>query len=651
MKNIAVIGANLLGCATTLDLALIEEHDRRVFADSADTFSVTVFERKNRLGGNGFKSVQIDNDLCVEVGSYRTLPLLSGTFLTDLVNVANDGLGTLSVGVCRIPIPGSSYARRGKSGAAKVVQPWAHGTYGRVVRSFAAWDWNRDAYHMIHEGWPLLDLVCRVLDNAIWRSLALAAMLWSIRKLDTTSGLVQRSFMLAQVVFFFLVLVFSPKNIVATWQRNYTFWGTTIPSLWKYGITAAISRGSTIGFIKHLGDMNKKNVATCSISISSLIAKTGLEPYLKGSGDDYVRLFKYNREFVRQYISPVVGWHYAGAKLSDVSSLASHFAMLDADFSDSDVSKRLSTIAPDNATLCTALLDAAKTSLSVDVRLETPVHRIVFDESTKKYTVSHGDGGSDLFDGIVLCASPKDGELDIDTPVGTHLSDLLGYGRDALAAQGNVVQEAEYMASQGMVGERDGEAPVAPSSCSHFAVVLGKAKPEFFRLTTEKRIPDLVQLTFAPGVSRFERVREVTADRAGVYTVLCGPQFESGGLLGEMFEEGAELKYFEEMPRSMYSHRPVPADKGVDECFPYIVLGNMFIYSAATDNLVKHPEMDAISAVNAASLFSKAVQWTTAEDNRNDEEEANAANKKDRKDWEEEGAMDADEILGDAEHS
>lgn len=645
MKKIAVIGGNLLGCATTLDLALVEEHDRRVFANSAETFSITLFERANRLGGNGFKSVRIDDDLCVEVGSYRTLPLPSGTYLTDLVNAANDGLGTLSIGPRRIAVPGANYARRGKSDAAKVVQPWEKGTYRRVVRSFAAWDWEHDAYHMIHEGWFSLDLLCRVLDHAIWRNVALAGVLWSITKLNKTSGTRQRSLMLAQVIVLILVFIFSPRRVVSMWQKNYTFWGTTFSMLWKHGMTPGVARGSTLGFVKHLSDMNTKNVATCAISIGSLMNRTALESYLRGSGEDYVRLFKYNRNYVRQYMSPVVGWHYAGAKLSEINSLASHLTMLDADFSNSDVATRFSTIAPDNATLCTALLDAAKASMTVNTMLETPVTRIVFDEQTKRYKVLYGNGESDLFDGIVLCASPKEGELDIDIPLGTQMSDLLGYDRDTLAAERYAAQEAEYLASQRTVVENDDEVPVAPSACSHFAVVVGKAKPQFFRLTSEKRIPDLVQMTFAPGVSRFERIREVTAESPGVYTVLCGSQFESEGLFAEMFEEGAELKYFEEVPKSMYNHSPVPRNKATDECFPYIVLGNMFIYAAATDKLAKHPEMDAISAVNAASLFSSAVQWTETDENEKDEEEADNRGNLDH----EEGHMDNQEEIIDNE--
>lgn len=612
--KIAVIGGNLLGCATTLDLALVQEHDQRTFGSPDSPFSVTLFEGTNRLGGNALKSVRIDEELSVEVGLYRAFPLHPGTFLWDLISTVNDGRGTLAFRSKRFRIPGSTVTRRGSAAAAPLKYPWAVGSYGRLMRSFATWDWREDAYHMQHAGWPLLDFMHRVLNNNIWRSVALAGVLYAVRELNATKGMAARGFALAQVCVLFLIFLYSPRGVVASWQRHYSFWGTTLPMLVKHGITPAISRGSAIGFVKHLVDMNTKNVATCSISVGTLTERAGLEPYVRGSGDDYVRKFSYNRQFVERYLAPVVGWHYAGAKLSEVSSLAAHLALLDGDFSNSDVGTRISTVTPENASLCGACIEAARETMAVDVRLETRVTEITFDEDAKLYRVACSDGSSEVFDGVALCASPREGEMIIDTPVGTSLSELLGYDRDAEAAEGHAAQEADLRGSAEGGGFEDLDATIDPGACSHFAVVVGIANPAFFRLNSEDSIPDLVQLTHAPGVSRFERIRGVEEGKAGVYTVLCGPDFEAGGLFSELFEEGADLKYFEAMAKSRYTHTPVPADKTVDGCMPYVVLGNRFIYAAATNKLAIHPEMDAISAVNAASMFSKAVQWSAEED-------------------------------------
>lgn len=620
MKKIAVIGGNLLGCATTLDLALIEEYDRRVFTDSADSFSVTLFERESRLGGHGLKSLHLDNDTIVEVGSYTTLPVPPGTYLSDLISTVNDGLGTIALGTRRIAIPGATSKRRGKVDSAHMSSAWEWGSYGRVVRSFAVWDWQADAYHLIHEGWTLLDLLHRVMKNEIWRSLVLGAFIWSVNQMMAARGRLNRAIMLAQCVVLGAVLLFGPGRVVASWQRNYTFWGSTLPMMWNYGITSAISRGSTLGFVKHLTEMNTKNASTCAVSVGRLMDRTGLEPYLRGSGDDYVRKFKYDRDFTSRFMAPIIACVYQGAKLSEVSSLASHFALIDADYSNSDTAQRLCTVKGGNESLCKALLETAKDTMSVECKLGTAVKMIVHRENGG-YLVRYGDGQEESFDGVVLCASPQEDEMVIETPLGSSLRELLGYDRDLEAAEVHKEQEAEYMASENGAGMGDEEAPVDEGSCSHLAIVLGSAKPEFFRMVKESRIPDLVQINHAPGVARFERIREVDEEDTGVYRVICGEKFRED-LLGEMFEEGAQIQHFDKVKKSVYGHRPIPLNKAIDECFPFIVLGNRFVYAAATDKLAKHPEMDAISAVNAASLFSSAVKWSEGEKDDGEEEQS-----------------------------
>lgn len=384
--------------------------------------------------------------------------------------------------------------------------------------------------------------------------------------------------------------------------------------LFKHGISPAISRGSSLGLAKHFADMNTKNIATCSVSVANLVNRAALEPYLRSTANDYVRKFKYDPTFVDRYIAPVVAWHYQGAQLGEVNSLASGFTLLDSDFANADANVRLSTISPDNATLCTALIQAASATLNVDVKLTTTVTRVEYKEAESKYVLTYGNAQTAEFDGVVLCASPKEGDMIIDTSVGNSLSELLGYDRDTQAAGGHMEDEARNVADRAeehIAGDK--EPAVAAATCSHFAVVVGKANASFFRFSEESHIPDLVQITHAPGCSRFERIREYCDNMPGVYTVLCGPDFESSGLFSEMFEDESELRYHEAMSESRYTHSAVPEGKEIDDCMPYIVLGNRFVYAAATRRLAKHPEVDAMSAVNTASLFSRAVEWASSE--------------------------------------
>lgn len=618
--RIAVVGGNLLGAATVADLALVQEHDERKFGNADRSgFHITLFERDARLGGNSLRSVVVDG-VHVEVGTARTLPLTNGSFLADLAALANGERGTYAIAGRRFRIPGETCIPRGVAGAATPVRPWAMGSYGFLVRSFGAWDWASDEYILIHRGWAVLDTARKLFNNSMWRSVFLAMFFWSARRLSEAESFVARGNALTASFFFLVFAVLSPKYIVEMWQRQYTFWGSTIPMLVKHGITAGIARGSTIGFLKHMADVNKKNAATCSISVGALLVRTGLEPYVRGTGEDYVKKFQYEKSFVDYYMAPVVALANSGADMAGVNSLASHFAMLQGDFANSEVADRFAQITPDNATICGALVDAARANVKVDVKLNSAVERISLDSSDTTYTITYAGGQTAVFDGVVLCASPGEDEMRIETAVSSSLSELLGYDRDAAVGEELLGEPAATEAEE---PENDAVAQdpgTELESCSHLAVVLGIASASFFRFNSEKLIPDVVQITHCQRCTQFERVREVSAEQNGIYVVHCGSDFESSGMLEEMFEDGAELKYYQPRGGSKYSLAAVPMNMALDYAMPYVVLGTRFVYAAATDRLSKHPELDAMSAINAASLFSVAVAWESGE---NEHGEAN----------------------------
>lgn len=616
--RIAVIGGNLLGCATTLDLALVQELDNERQSDKTTDFEVTLLESQSRLGGSSFRSVALDDGSRIEVGSYRTLPILPGTYLNDLVEAVNDERATISIFNKRIPMPGSIVARRGHVGAAEISRPWSTGTYGSLVRSFAIWDWQSDQYPLRHSGWTLLDLLYRFLNNNIWRSISLAALIYSIEQLRTVvHGRVNRAMMIAQCIALLLLTLLSPRKLISMWQHNYSFWGTTLPLLFKYGITPAILRGSTTGFVKHLSKMNTRNAATCSISVGTLIRRAELDSYLRSTAMDYVNQFKFDHTYIHRHIEPVLLQQSLGADMNHVNALALQFSLLDSDPVNNDAKDRLCTISPENATLCTALVDAANATMPVQVKFNTTVTAIIYNEETKEYDVTYAGGESESFQGVVLCASPMEGEMVIDTPVGSSLCDMLGYDRDKATAQQTAEQQDATHVTTTNAPEGDGDTiqqpAVQPEACSHVAVIAGSARSSFFRFADERRIPDRIDVLHAPNFSRFERMTEVSGDEAGVYIVSVGADFQSSGLKGQMFGQDAKILYFGPAPSNPYSNSSLPRDAHIDDCVPYVVLGTHFIYAKAFRRIAKHPEMDAIAAVNAASLFSSAVQWGVEE--------------------------------------
>lgn len=611
IMKIAIIGGNLLGCATAVHLALVEEHDRQRTPESAQSFHITIFERSDRLGGNSLKSVRVDDGLRVEVGTYRTLSLFPGTHLSQLIDIANDNHGVLSILHRRIFTPGPTTVRRGRPNMVPVCSLWNSGTHQRVVRSFAVWDWRTDIYNLRHQGWQLLDLAHRVFKYSIWRTLALLAFVSAYRNLSNTRGAMNRGVALIQVILMLLVMLIGPGKVIERWQQQCSFWGTTLPLLWTYGVTPAVSRGSSIGFVNMLSEISTKKTATLSPSVGRLVEQCGLDNYLRGTGDDFARIFKFNSNYVDRFIAPVAAIHNEGRSLSDISSLATHFALLNGDHSNSDASKKLSTLLPHNAALCAALIVAARTTNSVDVRSNTGVTRICQNDESIDYQLTLSNDSIEKFDGIVLCATARDGELTIETDNDQPLHELLGYQRDSEAAKRFAEQDAAYRSNNSVESSMS---PIGPSACSHLAVIIGRLNASFFHFSEEKGVPDLVQISHAPGVASVERIRESTTQRDGVYSVLCGEDFVDSDVFKEMFRDGATVKYFEPIAKRVYSNSALPEGHRVDDCAPPIVLGPRFVYAAALECLAKHPEIDAMAAANAASLFSTVARWSTEVD-------------------------------------
>lgn len=579
--KIAVIGGNLLACSTVLNLSLVQEHDERVF-QSATKFQITLFESLPRLGGNSLRSISIpEHDIAVQVGRYRTLPLLEGSYLRELVDIANDHRGTYAFFGRRFAIPGSTTLRRGRVNAVNVVKPWQSGSYGRVVRSFAAWDWADDRYHLTHSGWTLLDILHRIFDNALWRWLFLALLAHSVRGLLATHGKLARAIALLQSFIILLIALYTPKRLIASWQTHYSFWASTLPMLFRHGITPAIARGGTVAFSSLLAESGRKNTATCAVGVEDLLRRMALQPYVASTADDYVRKFKYDEDFVRRFIEPVVAVQYGGKGLSQVSAMEYHLAMLDADFGNADAAQRLARVVPDNAALCDALVEAAGDGMQVETRLECAVTRIEYDEETEKYAVStEKDETPQLYDGVVLCASPERGNIIFDCAPGIMemlRSDPPDQEKDTVAAQ-----ESPY------------EPVIKAEACSHLGVITGTARATFFRKRSEKEIPDLITLSHAP-LSQFERLHD-GGNGGGVYRVICGADFVGSGLLDEMFEGGAQVRYMQK--RECAVERELP-----------VVWGKKFVYGRAGRGLGRHAEVDAVLAGNCASLFSEIVGW------------------------------------------
>lgn len=606
--KIAVIGGNLLGCATVLNLALVQESDRRE-GHSDVNFSVTLYERTDRLGGNSFKTHVVDEDLHVEVGTYRTIAPIPGTYLDNLILAAKGQDGTAPI-FRYIDDATTKYRQRGRSNVLKTKSLWASGTHGRVVRTFGVYDAQSDDYWLDHGGFPILNLMHRVLNHGIWRSVAFGFMLSACKKLSSTRGQLPRAIALVNVLLCLFLFIRSPRGVIAFWQRNLAFWYTTLGMMLTYGVTAPIIRGSAVGVIRTFSEANKTNAGTLCTTPVTLASRLGIKEHVQSTGRQFVNMFNLNMNFARKLVEPSVRLMNDGKGLDEISSLGVQFALIDGDHVNSDAESRLRTIVPNNASLCGAIIDTAKGRMSVDVRYDCKVTCIRFDDGFDKYVVTAADGSTDVFDGVVLavssCGSQAD-ELLIVSGDGNDVTDMVKCG----SGEDRDKEKTEIGESVQSSTRRD--------AWSHIAVVTGEIRAGYFRYSCESEVPDCLMVANSGTISMVERMRETTKDGRGVYVVRCGADLNENGMFERMFIKGSELVYFERLASAAYDTRAFKEGEDIDQVAPPIILGRRFVYAAAIERMGKHAELDAASAVNAASLFSKVVKWSVVTDDDDDD--------------------------------
>lgn len=598
--KIAVVGGNLLGCATTLNLALIAEHDSKKGASSnAVVQSVVLYERESTLGGATFRSVPLtkpgndeESTVVAEVGRNSVVTLCPGSFLLDLIHAANDERNTLETPFGPFRVPGDETVRRGRRNAVKIDYRWRNGGDRKAVRSFGAWDWDSDTYTLIYSGFPLLDRVADLLGNALLRIPFLVLAYYAFMNIFEIEDMISRGISLMSPVFLFMIAIVGPQAVFRRGLKNGAFWNATISLMVKHNLTVGIARGAVLGFVKQIATNNSKNASTCSLTLYHLLARSEFLQLVQMSAADFCSKFKFQEEYTKQYIEPVVKMAYPGFGVENVNMLAAQLALMDGDYSNMDMSDSYARLLPSNRALCPALVEAAAANVDVETYTSTTVKKIEFVATKNKYLV-HSSGASGTIveevDGIVLCASAHDSGIEFSLANDITLDEVLGESPRSDEVQRSLVA----------------------SSSSHVAVVRGVLNPTFFGFRSEAQVPDVVQTMQCESFSRFERLIAPSKDgkTLGAYTIRCGADFQSGGLFAEMFESGAEILHYEALPAPKQTICPIPANVAVDEEAPLLVLGKRLVYAAAADRLAQNPEMDAMSALNAASLFSFAVDW------------------------------------------
>jgi hypothetical protein len=625
--RVAVIGGNLLGCATALQLSRVAEADADVVAGrrtgplaasgGAPVGAVVLFEARDALGGNQFRSVKVKEAATgvVEVGSARVLTVKNGSGMETLMQTVNGGDGLIKVGnIFEVKAPWAGTVSRGKKGSVKLLPAVDHG--GLVgngeVGGWAVWEPREDSaaggrFLTRVSGASALDAARAVLDTWAASAGLVACAMYFVRGLLALDPGPERALGLVTPVFLLVVAAVGAGWVMAKAVVAMLFSLSTAMLTWKYGRGVTRMRKITSDFAAHIGRMNENKTAALCLTPDMLLRRVVLEKLPELGAAEIWKRFK-RPKFGEALLEPRVSASYGMRKAEDVHALAAHFALVSTDFGNMEAAKDYKRMDGGNAKLCDSLLEAASANLAVKAVTGTRVTKIVLDEKTMQYavtTVSKAGGATDkeiiaehLFDGVILCANVR-GSADcpaIDIVLGqkTNLTSRLGTKGAGVDSSGN-------------------SNPTSPAS--HTAVVHGSLRPEFFGLSREGSVPDRIQVNNSRELSFFERAVSPrgTADGRGVYVIDCSSEFKSpSGIFSRMFDDDAIVLYFEPRMTCQRDVSPIAAGEPRDAAFPNFVLDERLVYAAAGDYLGCHPEMDILSSANAASMFSAAVPWETA---------------------------------------
>eukprot|EP00172_Hildenbrandia_rubra_P001134 Plantae.Rhodophyta-Hildenbrandia_rubra.ctg16979.p1 GENE.Plantae.Rhodophyta-Hildenbrandia_rubra.ctg16979~~Plantae.Rhodophyta-Hildenbrandia_rubra.ctg16979.p1 ORF type:complete len:614 (-),score=76.43 Plantae.Rhodophyta-Hildenbrandia_rubra.ctg16979:252-2093(-) len=600
--KIAIIGGDLLGCASAYNLARVFKHDlakhekNPAAISEPSTFDITLFEKQSKLGGSQFQSIKVEdaenNDREVEIGSVLTIANCPGSYVEDAITTVNG--------------PEPRWWRKllrkktapPQSRRLEVLHPWEAGACGEAVRSFAVFDWVKDNYLLLYCGWSIADWLERLAAYRIVRTVILNALWWQLYKVVVEEDPYMKVKRLLFCLAFFAVFMYTPSKVVKKYHRDAAFWGSTFSQMWSHGISVGVFRGTVLGLHKHIALMQNKNAATASVVLATLLERTGLKNYVISSANQFFERFKFTSPFTHLNVKGPVESQYVG-EWGEINSLAALLCLQRANFTDSDARQRIVTLGPNNESLCEALLEVCNECCDLSTELSTRITEIcelgdqgsTNNESPSfRYRLISSTDDEYEFDGVIVCAKLDPSEFTFSGFQSASIRTLLGL--------------SDFTDDAKDKGE---------SAYSHLAIVSGALSPSFFRYTQGKYVPDVVLFLHCPQVSFVERLFRgsapvsVTKEQAQnwfVYRVVCNANFRSESFSQVFCNESKILHYGERKRR-----RSALVLSEEEQKHHSLVLGTRFINVAAARRVAHDVEWDLMNAANGATLFSVTVQW------------------------------------------
>lgn len=571
--KLAVIGANLLGCATAFYLRqslnanrssgrMNAEADRN---DSDDEDEIIVFEQHSRSGGHKFMTLSL-NSVSTPCGTAASVDLSSASVLKALLDDAG------------IPSP-----------------PVSNPT------EWSIFDWDGDEYRLRKGYFRFLsELSSSTFFLAILRIFALISSFYFFIGLYVdgfrnfiTTGIGNRNVGLlryGRVVWFsltsFLGFGVVPLNWLVRVQNSLIchIW-VRITSAILYGAPNLFSVYNVIQGLKyHLSLIVTHDSASKCITLGHLLSACGLAKYVKQSASELLNHLQIGPNLIADCVSVPMAVAYADSSVAGdttTNSLAVLLSLVSS--SPVPVSARSSACyfsADETNSICPALLDAAHACPRFGARVVS-VMKHGNDQYDIRAKVNGTEASVGTFDAVLIAAvlDPKEFKSDAIDAECDFIFSLPSDIRFNNADYAPVINTARYV-----------------------SLVHGNIKSSFFRLSSPRDMPDKMYVLNSVNCSEVVRIsyelwKVTSAEPAEKGTSLCRTLFDN-------------------VKRSVVIDRPIrkypvsPLRNVNGPLCPDLILGRRFVNVAAIDRVCNDVNLDCIAARNAASLFrADAVNW------------------------------------------
>ncbi|OSX75407.1 hypothetical protein BU14_0238s0030 [Porphyra umbilicalis] len=523
--KVAIIGGNLCGAATAFCLSEVaacnRERRRRAGAPDADeAVEITIFEARDRLGGNKFIAHPLDGGGgAVEVGTVAAIPLAHTPLLGDLL--ARAGVGAALTSATLSP------------------RPTAAGT----SRSVGTYDYRRDAWAVCVRRSRWADAAARSA-GACWLARAVGAAAVAVALALWVGPLpppVRRHPALVAAALAVTVVttgggVLPPRRTLSAANTVATAAGARLTGFLAYGTSLSGVAAAVEETTARLTAVRTARAARRGVTLGHLLSRAGLARVATAAGAPWLAAHGVRADFVEEVVAPTLGLAGAGAgagaggtfgpsggegggggfgagggggDLPTTSILALGVRLGELPLPAALAARARLSGSP--AGLAAGLVGGLAAASGAAVALRSRVVTVAAPGGFGAYTLTlEGGGVAGPYDGVVLAAALRPGAM-IDCPQLTGAASLaaaLGYPHWVPPAPADAADAAAGGCGGGGSGGGGGGSGGGDGGDggAWVGIVTGRLRPTVFNAATEEDVPDCVTVFGGGPLLRVDRV-------------------------------------------------------------------------------------------------------------------------------------------------